>query len=514
MLKKTILFSGILSTLLFASSASALTVGETVNVKLVVLENGVESTVSSSNQIVNSDGQVDYEFTGVKIPADSEFLLIRINDDERIAVIPAPGDQESIDTAATPFTKKLALSLLAQDEISPLVYAFTSLIIRSPEVTDAEAELIANGVKAVVQTHDSSMLNILDDLVGKEKRERFEEELISNATLNLKNYTALLKESVEAETDTNSKRLVNRAANKLADIIMEALIGADIPLETFMTVFNTAGEVADSQFTGLTDQTNNAMSLAINSFHLKLKSVVMSKRYETALTAVNSNSAMVTRATNAITTLTSAIQTIENQYAETMFDHEEMSSEDEETLWRAFHTAFQDFQTNMASLDSEITTLIDKMATAMNLTSQQFTDLAGDEFGTRRTFDGESVNMPINETAAMTFVADLIIAGGELTLTRDTIAIPSEINEWIPSRTDFVSEMTGAPTSIVSLFGLTEDVQIIEATRWSQFEAEVLPGSQVEENFGDNLETLRGNIGGISNSQKKALINLMLHPEI
>lgn len=492
----------------------AYSAGETVNVKLTALLNGQEINISEVTATTNIDNKMNYNFTGVSVPADSEFLLIRINNDERIAVIPNPGDNQSIDTAATPFTKKLAISLLSQDEISPLSYAFTSLIIRSPQVSDLEAAAIATGVKTVVSTHENSMLNTMEDIVGKAKVAAFQEAMLNNETLNLKEYTSLLKDSVEAETSANTKIIANNAANKLADIIMTSLVSADIPLETFLSVFDKVSDIADGAFSSLSEETMSAMDVSIRSFNLRLKSVLMSKRYTTSLSAVGASQTMITRAQTAITTLTSDIQIIENQFSDSMYDHEIMSDDEKRVIWNAFDEAFASFESNMAAEDSENMSLKEDMAEAMDISLEDFSFLVGPGFGVRYNYDGSTSNIPINEAAAMSFVAELMINDTNLTYTRDTLIIPSQVSEWMPERTDFTSVMSQAPTSIQSLFGLREDIQIIEMTRWSEHEGENISNSQVEENFMNNIQNLVASIGNITTAQKKGLINLMLHPEL
>jgi hypothetical protein len=92
---------------------------------------------------------------------------------------------------------------------------------------------------------------------------------------------------------------------------------------------------------------------------------------------------------------------------------------------------------------------------------------------------------------------------------------------WTAARTDFVGQ--GIPASYASIFGIQEDIMILEFTRW---EAQSAAGSDMsahetlEQNFSDSVAGLSSNIGGttdgttaISTTQKEAIVMLLKSPQ-
>jgi len=112
-----------------------------------------------------------------------------------------------------------------------------------------------------------------------------------------------------------------------------------------------------------------------------------------------------------------------------------------------------------------------------------------------------------------------VAAGGSVTYTRDTTAIPAAMTWLSGGRTSF----SGMPTSYATLFKIQEDIMILEFTRFasqSSAGSDMSLQQALEKSFSTSMATLAGNIGGttngstaISSTAKSALVTLMQSPQ-
>jgi len=241
--------------------------------------------------------------------------------------------------------------------------------------------------------------------------------------------------------------------------------------------------------------------------------------------------------TTAATTLVSAMQTAFSIF-EKVFTGSETATQvstAQSTLDAAMQSAFSTFMTDTAASNSRITTMIANIDSALGVS----TGLAISNFQFYKS-NGTSSNWPIMMVIPTDWVSSIVAAGGSVTYTRDTTAIPAGM-VWLGScsngayTTSTSCTSNGAtwtaarnsygsmPTSYATLFKIQEDVMILEFTR---FAAQSSAGSDMslqqalEKSFSTSMATLAGNIGGttngstaISSTAKSALVTLMQSPQ-
>ena len=103
------------------------------------------------------EGKLAYSFSSVPSCEDSHFLVIRISDGATVvreALVPAPIAGETVNLGATALSTKQTHAILSGFEIaqtdSPFFAGFALIILRSPNMSDAEAENIASAADYIL----------------------------------------------------------------------------------------------------------------------------------------------------------------------------------------------------------------------------------------------------------------------------------------------------------------------------------------------------------------------------
>jgi hypothetical protein len=201
-----------------------------------------------------------------------------------------------------------------------------------------------------------------------------------------------------------------------------------------------------------------------------------------------------------------------------------------------FNAGFSTFQAAIQSTAADITAM---KANVVACPGIEEGDLPGD-FGFMYDFSGTQVRWPIPQTVMVNWLATIVQAGGSLTYTRDTLAIPDNL-DWIGSCSDashgnqgdcegdgdiWTSErntFSGFDDGTFDAYrGLEEDVRIIEFARWESCDgggrdqdkaARVLFQQRLE----DAMDRIGGTVDGstaISSAQKEAIIKLLQEPSM
>jgi len=193
--------------------------------------------------------------------------------------------------------------------------------------------------------------------------------------------------------------------------------------------------------------------------------------------------------------------------------------------------------TATAATDARLTTMIANIDSALGTS----TGLTKSNFQFYQS-GGTANNWSITMVIPTDWISSIVSAGGALTYTRDTTALPSAMTwlgtcsssgygdqascegaggTWTAGRTDFVGG--GTPASYAVLLGLQEDVMIREFTRWadqSSAGSDMSLHATLEKNFAAAMDTLAGNLGGTSDgstaitaARKAALVTLLQSPQ-
>lgn len=281
------------------------------------------------------------------------------------------------------------------------------------------------------------------------------------------------------------------------------------------------------------------------------------EKYTQALTTLNASSAQVARYNTAAATLLNSMITAFKTFEQLFLDPSTQPSQATITaaqtaLNTAMETAFDQFIVDSASTNAEILTMRTNLAAAFGIP-------IGDIPATMFTFydrNGNSINWPIPMVASTEWVSSIVSAGGSLTYTRDTLAVPAML-AWLDSddnpgnginstRHDFgdfdvlgvvdddadegnlvANDEKMLPTAMASLLGLREDIEIIEFTKYAAYntangdgEVTMAEHKAIVTAFASRLSARASDLGGttngvtaISSAQKSALSTMQTSPD-
>ncbi len=248
--------------------------------------------------------------------------------------------------------------------------------------------------------------------------------------------------------------------------------------------------------------------------------------------------------TTAANTLSTSMTTAFEQFNKVFTGSETQSgvSAAQTTMNTAMSTAFTAFKTATAASNARIATMITKICTAISggascIPANNFTYVQN---------GGISTNWPIMMVIPTDWLSGIKTAGGSLSYTRDTVAIPSGMTwigdcsigtgslsnktacegntppgTWTPGRTNFSAN--GIPSPYAELFSIQQDILIRESVRFAAQSAangDMGQGNTLEKAFSDAMTTIASKISGttdgtaaITTAQKKALVKLLKSPQ-
>ncbi|MCX5909592.1 MAG: hypothetical protein NTY64_21080, partial [Deltaproteobacteria bacterium] len=336
-----------------------------------------------------------------------------------------------------------------------------------------------------------------------------------------------------------------------ADVFMDAAAAAGIDMNLILAAHDAAGTVADAHpdlMNALTSTVKASMNQSMSSFFQRIAAVKVKSEYTKALTTLGASGTQVTNFNTAVNTMMTAMQGIDSTYADFFNDPDayctsagkSFSTVQSEisALFQAAFTAFQgDPPNGITSSDSEIDTMKSKVATAFVISNLP------SDFGKYWSFGGTQKNWPVTQTVMVTWLEDILIAGGSFSYTPDTTPVPSNMT-WMGACSDPTYFDQGSclsnlktwtsqtrrtypddmPTVFKYYMQLQADLQIVEMTRYSIYNGGQPTRDQEKEAklaFNTNLATLAGNISGKTNAttdittdQKKAIVKLLMQPSM
>jgi hypothetical protein len=399
-------------------------------------------------------------------------------------------------------------------------------MIRSASLSTADAQNLATVGRAAILGPNGFVETLVAQGVTAAQLSAFRQALLYNSTAHLGNFTELFKDAVDATDEETAREYQGLAGGLIAEIFIAA--GAEVGIgEAFlMAALEAAGEVADNSpaMAQVSATVLASVNGAMSTFHTRLSASKVKSEYTNALTTLNATGAQLARFYDALDTMVDALQEIDITYERYFSDPETypMTQEVRDAIDAAFNAAFNAFIAAVQSTNPEIAALKTSVANAFEI---QEADL-GEDFGHEYDMTGQQVNISIPQCVAMSWVAGIVQAGGSLTYTRDTMAIPDNMTGWgFVQRTDF-GEL---PASAAALMGLAEDVMIIQAKQWDEFAAiEIGEGRMptmeeckiIRTNFANRLAGRLAEMGGttdgatpINTEQKNALITMFLEPD-
>lgn len=574
--KKLGLSKAILAALLMAGShAYALTAGSSYTVTIgKINSNGTETVLSTSSAVVaDSNGKIAFSLTSIPDSTTCNFMTVVIKDSAgavaRNGIAPCATAGTTMPLGVSPVTDKqteaLKAGFLAAGTDDPILAVFGLAAVRTTGITTAELAALATIVKDAI-SNPGGFTDYLTTTRGVTAAQLAAYRSAIVAQLNDVNsgYSKLLKDSVDATASTADAAKRGEAAGLLMEILVKAATTAGFQQDYILEAFNAMGSIAVPAITAATPgtlsvTTAQGVNTSIGSGIQKSKTSRVIEKYSAALTTLGATGADVTQFQTAATTLSTSMQaafsTFEQAAFQTGTENAAAIIAAQATLNTAMNTAFNTFIADTATSDARILTLRTSICTAV-LPSNVAGCLVTLPAAFFQFYDqsGTTHNWPVNMVVLTDWVTTNKTAGGSLTYTRDTTAVPGAMvwagscsvanffdqascvaatGVWTPGRSCFGTVAAAGeagfcqnlPVDYASLRSIEQDVNILQMTRWAAFQAsggDMGQDQTAEQAFTDKLyTTITGLIGGTTNGttaisavQKKAIVTLMSPPQM
>lgn len=559
------------------SSGYALTTGTIYTVEIDAIgSNGavVDLAGLSATATADADGKISFSIANIPTNSSYNFLLVTVKNPDastaRRALIPAPGTGETLNFGVSNVTDDqtdaMLAALAAAGTDDPILIAFGMTVIRAANMTSGQLTSMANVCKEAVLGAGGFVGQLQTQGVTAGQLTAFRAAIVGR----LDEFSSLYKDSVNAANATAAAQNRGKASGLLMNILVSSATTAGFPEDWVEIAMQAAGEVAGPLMAGAgLGAIEQAIGAEMGSGIQKMRAEKALKKYTTALTALGASNTQVTRYNTAANTLFASMETAFQAFEELFSDPTAVPdagaiTAKQNAINTAMQTAFTQFMTDAASTGAEI----DDMATAMknglcggnagciaSINSMRGTGV-NDCMFTFRDQSGNASYWPITMAVPMTWASNVVGAGGSLAYTRDTLAVPAMMN-WLDSddnpgngqnakrhdwgdvgpagpqndagneagANDVAGDDKSMPATLAALFGLREDVQIIEFTKFAAFNAiggqpTMAQQKTIMNSFITRLIAREAVIGGttdgaaaISAAQKKALVITSLSPD-
>ncbi len=578
------LSKAILAIFLAASShAYALTAGASYTVTVgQINSNGTETVLSTSSAVVaDATGKITFTLTNLPDSATCNFMTLVVKDSAgaiaQSGLAPCATNGTTLPVGVSPVTSKqteaLKAGFLAAGTDDPILAVFGLAAVRTTGITSAELAVLATIVKNAISGAGGFTDHLTTNRgVTAAQLAAYRSAIVAQLNDVNSGYSKLLKDSVDAATTTADAAKRGEAAGLLMDILIEAATTAGFQQDYIIEAFNAMGAIAGPGITAavgsgtLTANTAQGVNSSVGGGIEKARVRRAVEKYSAALTTLGATGADVTQFQTAATTLATSMQTAFSTFEQAAFqtgaENAATIQAAQTALDTAMRTAFTTFIGEIAVIDTRIQTLITNIC---NVLAPGFVAACtGTPVGTGgalqsnffKFFDetGTAHNWPVNMVVLTDWVTTNKVAGGSLTYTRDTTAIPAAMvwagscsaagffdqpscvgnaGVWTAGRTCFgavaaageIGTCQNLDADYANLRALEQDINILQMTRWTALQGSTGPGSAdqtVEQNFTDKLyTTITGTIGGTTNGttaisavQKNAIVTLMSPPQM
>jgi hypothetical protein len=546
-----------------APAQAALTPGTIYTITIQKMNsNGTLTDVSTEEATADSNGKLSFSLTALPTNSDCNFIVFTLKLADGTVVrrgfVPAPpaGDTNllGINSLSTAQTNAILSAAAQMGTDDPIAFAYLITLLRSEGATAGDAVLFAELAKFAIVGTGGFEDTLTSSGVTAAQLASFKSYLIYNPTAGkktLRDLTASFKTAVDSGDATTAKQELQKAGGFMADVFMDAASAAGIDYTLILVAHDGAGVVADAHndiITQLTPTVQSSMNQSMSAFFQRIAAIKVKGEYTKALTALSASGTQVDTFNAAVNTMMTSMQAIDSDYADFYNDPEaycaaqgkSFSTVQAETNAR-YQAAFSAFQDAIASSNADITTMKAGVASAFGINPSYLPS----DFGTYRDFTGTTKNWPIPQVVMVNWMAGIIGAGGTLTYTRDTLSIPTHMQNWMgscsnpsfwdqgsclsnggtwtPGRRDYSSMTPSSPFN--AYLGLMEDIHIIENARYAIYSEGGRPTRDEEKAnkllFQQRMEAAADRIGGttngttaISDAQKDAVIKLLMQPSM
>lgn len=504
------------------------------------LSDGTLSPVAATSAVSDASGKISFTFSNVPSCTTTNFLSIKVTpfggtNVVRRSFTPAPPANSTNGLGANGVSTKQAEAMVAAGALigsdDPFVVLFGLMFTRTDALTANDVTQIAILGREGIQ--NGMEPDMLANGVTAAQMTTFKNALVcaSAGNKDLSNFTTLFKSAVD--TPAQAQADMAKAAGLLADIVIDAAATAGIDLDVILAGFDVAGDKVTAAgspgaaaMAAMTAAVRNSMNQAVTSFRTRIAVRKVQQRYTDMLTTLGVSGAAVSRFNTAVTTMGTDLAAVDTTYAKYYDDpvNNPMTAAIQAAIDAAYTTAFNTFSTSIASTAGEITTMKNNVATALTVPVGALPAT----LGTYTDFTGATKNWPIPQTGSVDYIASVLTAGGSLSYTRTTLAVPANMS-WL-NGTGVRSVFASGNASFDALLGIQEDLMIAEFTRFNIWNpANAATGgnpSATQRNasqlaFKTNVAAVIANVGGTTDgttaytaAQKRALVLSQQQPSI
>jgi hypothetical protein len=549
----------ILAGLLFpAHAAHALTAGETYTITIQKLnsDGSLSNVGSSASATANSSGKVSFSLAGIPDNSTCNFLVITIKDSQdnvvRKGIAPCPNAGDTLPVGVSSLTNAqtdaLLTAIASAGTDDPILAVFGFAIVRSSTISSSELSFVAGMANQAINGTNGYVDYLLNNGVSSSQIADYRKIIVRKLADTSTGYSKLMKDAVDASGTAAKLNARGEAASKLLRVLVTASTDAGFSQDRVIEAFNAMGAIIVPLMTQavgngtLSSTTQKIIDSSIGGGIQRLKADRDIEKYSQALTTLGASGTDLNNYQSAanilMNTMTSVFKTFEQ-----VFDGNETAS-DIQTAQSVFDTAMQNafdqFQTDTAVSNARINTMISNIESALGMNPGS-SGLSPNDFLYYKS-DGTPVNWPVTMVILMDWISNTVSNGGSISYTRDTTAIPSTVTWlgscsvngyhdqadctsnggiWTSQRTDFAAQ--GMPSICATIFGIQEDIWILESVRWA---AQAAAGNNMsameiaEKNFANSVASLAGNISGttdgstpLSSTIKSAIVTLLKSPQ-
>ncbi|GMQ83300.1 MAG: hypothetical protein BMS9Abin06_0033 [Gammaproteobacteria bacterium] len=516
----------------FTTPAAALTAAQEFTVVLSrINSDGTVTSVSSTSATTDANGKLVFTLSDLPTSVDTNFVLLQVKDASgtvvRQGIAPAPAEGSTNLVGINPLSdiqaRALTASMQANNSDDPLGVAFGLVFVRSPNLQASDISILAQMMGTAIMGSDGMEAFLLSNGVSAAELATFKKKLVSNSasgSKDMSDYIAFFKSAVDSGSDDD----MAKAGGIMGDIFIDAGAAAGVDPTLLLTSFNAAGDAQglDTLMMSLSSGFGTSVEQAVTGFFTRIAAVKLKREYSDALAALGGSQSLIDRFNTGVQAFVTTQQQIDVQNQDFFMDPEQFTEQQrqarQQTIDDAFQAAFDTFKSDIQVTNTERDAMRATIATALTIDVNTLPLDVGREYD----FSGTQVNWSIPQTVAVLWVANNLIAGGDMSYTRDNTPIPSSMQGWLSQRTDFVGQ--GMPASFAALMEISEDVMIIENTRWAIYQNGQPTPAQEEQarlSYLNLVQSLISNISGTTNgstavnaAEREAMVKLMQEPSL
>jgi len=524
---------------------------------------GTLTAIETVPATTDAAGKLSFTLTTLPTNAEVNFIAFAIKDLSGSVVLqgvaPAPpaGDQNEIginDLATAQAATFIKAAALAGTD-DPILAAYLLVILRSSSLSPDDVVKLATLGKEAIRSNIGFEAYLLAN-IPQAKFIALQKCLVYNpdpSKTTLRDFTKGFFTAVESGDATTESSETQKAGGLMADVFMDAAACADVELDYITNAHNAAGNGAEASglMSGPGAITPNVMSSidqSMSAFGHKVGMVKMVTEYSNALSALKATGAQVDTFINAAKAMAASNNSVDVQYGDFFKDPAAYLAahpgSDAQSVQSAINAIYQNswttFQSAIAASDAQIAALKAGVLAA-------FPGLVlPPDFGKNNDGSQNPPNWPVQQVVMVSWMVDLIKAGGSIGYTRDTTPIPAMMQQWqgVCSKAQYWDQQScqsnggtwtvsrssfDTPSSAFNAYlGIQQDVSIADMARnsiWNgpngtQLQPTQDQRMQAAADFVTLLGKIQGNIvatkaGGVaaSDAEKQAIIKLMLQPQ-